>query len=280
MNDFSLRDTTISFFNRDEREADNWLRHRFEHYGIQHRLFNMLRDEGFEIISDNCVVKSIRRNHFVGKKSELKFKSHRYPNGFEVTFFQEINTENPNGGFYDFDKFQKMPYLVKKQFILVSNVILKFLENFADNKTIPVYQTAEDKIKAFYVKSWHHPQKDMNFNLSDLNGTTCEYSYNNTDRNGKTIFNGDFKYFRDRSGYLACGTVYCSLNNMWWVIVNDSEANLVEASELFDLSESDSRKRVKRGSMPKEYILKSKILSECSAMELKRELKRRKSNVI
>ena len=114
------------FFNRDERNADNWLRHQFEHYGIQHRLFNMLRDEGFEITSDNSVVKSIRRNHFVGKKGKLKFKSHRYPNGFEITFFQEINTENPNGGFYDFDKFQKMPYLVKKQFILVSNVILKF----------------------------------------------------------------------------------------------------------------------------------------------------------
>lgn len=278
MNTFSIRDTTISFHNKDERNADDWLRHRFKHYGIQHRMFNMLRTKGFEVRPDDSAGRVIRRNYFEGRKGELRFKSHRYPNGFEITFFQEINKENPNGGVYDFDKFKKMPYLIQKQFILISGMISELLKKFAENKTIPEYRSAEDQIKFDYVESCHHPQKDMNFNLSDLNGTTCEYSYNNTDRGGKTIFNGDFKYFRDYNGYLACGTVYHNINNMWWVIVNDSEIKNIADFELFDLSGNDSRKRVKKGNPPQKYTDKMRTLSECSVKDLKRELKRRMSN--
>lgn len=278
MNTFSIRDTTISFRNKDEQNVNGWFRYRFKHYGVQHRMFNMLRTKGFEIRHDDSVNKVIRRNYFIGRKGELRFKSHRYPNGFEITFFQEINIKNPNGGFYDFDKFKKMPYLIKKQFILICAIISEFLENFAENKTISEYRSAKDQIKFNYVNSCHHPQKDMNFNLSDLNGTTCEHSYNNADRDGKTIFNGDFKYFRDYNGYLACGTVYHNINNMWWVIVNDNDIKNIADFELFDISDSDYRKRVKKGKPPQKFTEKMEVLSQCSVKELRRELKRRMSD--
>lgn len=171
-----------------------------------------------------------------------------------------------------------MPYLIKKQFILICAIISEFLENFAENKTISEYRSAKDQIKFNYVNSCHHPQKDMNFNLSDLNGTTCEHSYNNADRDGKTIFNGDFKYFRDYNGYLACGTVYHNINNMWWVIVNDNDIKNIADFELFDISDSDYRKRVKKGKPPQKFTEKMEVLSQCSVKELRRELKRRMSD--
>lgn len=277
MNTFVVYGTQIAFHNKDECScSDNWLKHNFKHYGIQHRLLNLLRTKGFMVEYDRDVSKIIRKDHFIGRKGNLHFKSSRYPMGFEITFYQEINTENSNGGYYDFDKFDKMPYLIQKQFQLVAKMICSFLSEFADNKTKINYKSAEDKIKADYVESWHHPQKDMNFSLAEINGTTCE-AYNNTDRDKKTIFNGDFKYFRGWDGYLRCGKVYHNINNMWWVIVDDSNIRNVASFELFDISYKDFRGRKKFGKPPKQFFEKRQLLSEISTKELQRELKRRTS---
>lgn len=278
MNTFVVYNTSIGFHNKDERNCNgDWLKHKFRHYGIQHRLFNLLRTKGFTVDYDPDVFKIIRKDHFIGSKGNLRFKSSRYPNGFEITFYQEINTENQHGGYFDFHKFDEMPYLIKKQFQLVTAVICDFLSNFADNKTKINYFSAEDKVKADYVESWHHPQKDMNFSLADLNGTTCE-SYNNVDRDGKTIFNGDFKYFRDYNGYLCCGKVYHNINNMWWVLVDDSKIRNIASFELFDISDNDFRGRQKPGKPPKRYLEEKCLLSEMSTKQLERELKRRRKN--
>lgn len=279
MNEFSVYDTSISFINNDERECKgDWLRHKFQHYGTLHRVFNMLREYGFKICNDIEVHKVIRKDHFVGEKGNLKFKASRYPKGFKIVFYQELVTENKNGGYYDFDKFQKMPYLIKKQYILVSNKICSFLSGFAKNKTRPNCLTAEDEIKYDYAESCHHPQKSIEFELSELNGTTCSESYNNTDRDGKTILNGELKYFRDYKGYLNRGIVYHDLNNMWWVILNDTKITRVADFELFDLTDNDLRKRVKKDRKPESYVKKKQILSQCSIKELRNEIKRRIKN--
>lgn len=277
MNSFSVHDTKISFINNEERTTGyHRYKHKFKHYGILHHIFNQLRAKGFTIDYNPNVSKIIRKSHFVGRKGNLFFKSERYPNGFEIEFYQEVITENPYGGYYDFDKFDKMPYLIQKQYLLVAKFICDFLSAFAENKTPITYIRAEEKIKFNYVESWHHPQKDMNFSLAELNGTTCE-AYNNTDRDKKTIFNGDFKYFRSRDGYLRCGKVYHNINNMWWVIVDDSNIRNIASFELFDISDSDFKGREKKHKLPKEFLEKKQILSEISTKELQRELKRRKS---
>lgn len=278
MNEFSVYDTILSFINNDEQPCDDWLRYKFQHYGLLHRIFNMLRDYGFEICNDMEISKIIRKDHFAGVKGDLKFKASRYPRGFKIEFYQEVVTVNSNGGYYDFDKFQKMPYLINKRYTLTVNRISSFLSEFAQNISKPDCRTAEEKVKYAYVQSCHYPQKSMDFDLSELNGTTCEESYYNTDRDGKTIFNGELKYFRDHKGYLNRGIVYHDLNNMWWVILNDTEIAKVADFELFDLSDKDIRKRMKKGIKPESYIQKKQILSQCSLKELKNEIKRRLKN--
>ncbi len=65
---------------------------------------------------------------------------------------------------------------------------------------------------------------------------------------------------------------------MWWVILNETDIAKIVDFKLFDLSDSDLRKRVKKDIKPKSYIEKKQILSQCSLKELKNEIKRRLKN--
>ena len=221
------------------------------HYPLLHRVLNLMADRGFEVGRDPEIQKHysiLNKDHWYGKKGHLEFKAHRYPSGFELQFFQNKFHENPHGGCYDFDKFEKMPYLIK---LLFKNEV-RYIKNFLESCGVvdissPVYKTAEDKIKSDFVESWHHPQKSIDFNLSDLDGQTCEGSYNNTDKDKKTIYNGQVKYFRDRKGRLMRGRVYHNINSMWWVILNKLEYWNIANFQLFDLTpDNNIRKLIRR----------------------------------
>ena len=65
---------------------------------------------------------------------------------------------------------------------------------------------------------------------------------------------------------------------MWWVILNETDIAKIVDFKLFDLSDSDLRKRVKKDIKPKSYIEKKQILSQCSLKKLKNEIKRKLQN--
>ncbi|MDX5677688.1 hypothetical protein SIK45_00345 [Clostridioides difficile] len=269
------------FFNlvfiNDTGEKHNWYEDKWSHYIILHRVLNFMKSRGFEVGRDLEVGKCVRKNYWYGKKGDLEFKAGRYPRGFSIEFFQNINFENKNGGYYDFNKFEMATYLVRLMYLNET----KKIENFIKKIVIDVkcatekeYKLAVDKIKNRYVESLHHIQEDMNFDLKSLDRTTCE-SYNNTDRDGKTIFNGDIKYFRDR-GRLKRGKVYHNINNMWWVILNDTEYTNIADFNLFDAKEEDFKIRRKvEDRKPKTYVEKMKNIKSYSSKELIKELRNR-----
>lgn len=77
---------------------------------------NFLQECGFKVTKDPRIeanYKCLSKDHRYGKKGSLEFKAERYPAGFKINFFQNVEFKNPNGGEYDFDKLEKMPYLVK-----------------------------------------------------------------------------------------------------------------------------------------------------------------------
>ncbi|WMM26686.1 hypothetical protein RBU61_08405 [Tissierella sp. MB52-C2] len=265
----------------DTGEKHDWQdRNKWSDYPILHRLLNFMSTRGFQIGRDpeyQRRYKSLNKDHWYGRKGTLEFKAERYPRGFRLEFFQNINYENKYGGYYDFDKFEKMPYMIKLMFINEANKIAEFLKalGITENTRIE-YKLSKDKIKQHYVESCHYPQKNMDFNLSDLDGTTCEYSYNNTDRDGKTIYNGQIKYFRNWKGRLMRGRVYRNLNNMWWVILNDTEYTNIADFQLFDANEEDFKvRRLVKDRKPKEYIDRIEKINQTSTKELINELKRR-----
>lgn len=84
---YSIHDTDFLFVNNTESNGPNWHRQRFHHYALLHRVFNMLRNEGFEIEKDKNVHKIIRKSHFVGRRGDLELYAERYPRGFAIRFF-------------------------------------------------------------------------------------------------------------------------------------------------------------------------------------------------
>lgn len=201
------------------------------------RIFNMMRKGGWEVQNDKSVAPLIAKDYFVGKKGELQFKAHRYPAGFKIEFYQEVNTKNRNGGCYDFDKLKMMPYLIRCQFLLehkyIKDVLLK--EGYIDTSS-KSYKYAYDNVM-YRIKSCIHyvPGKELpSFEVE---------TYNGNDKDGKKIRNAEIKYFRDHKGRLKCGTVYYNLNNMWWVILNKYEFTSLPSFELFDADTEENRVR-------------------------------------
>lgn len=243
---------SISFVN-DTDESHDWVdRDKWSHYRILNQVLNFMKLRGFKVGRDPRIerdYKSLSKDHWYGRKKDLEFKAERYPRGFKIGFFQNINFENKNGGEYDFDKFKRAPYLIRLMWIKESEYIGKYIEsilNCVKCTTKEDYKYAVDKVKNHLVESWHKPQKDMNFKLSSLDGTIQE---NNKihDRDKKIIYNGDVKYFRDYKGRLKRGKVYHNINNMCWVILNDTEYTNVADFELFDPTEKDfSIRRVQK----------------------------------
>lgn len=251
------------------------------HYPILHRVLNFMSDRGFQVGRDPEIIqryKCLSKDRWYGRKGDLEFKAERYPAGWKIQFFQNIVIENQAGGFYDFDKYEKMPYMIKLIFRNEARHIKEFLESLGCiDDTVKQYKLASDKIKFSYVDSCHYKQKSMDeFELEDLNGQTDEMSYNRQDRDNKTIHNGELKYFRHWDGRLSRGIVYRNLNNMWWVITNKYEIRNVADFKLFDPTEQDFMvRRLKKDVKPKEYLLKKEKLKEASSRELINELKRR-----
>ena len=273
---YSIFETSI-FAHSEGFKSNN-----FEHYGVFHRIMNYLTDLGFAVTKDPDIemkYKLLSKDHRYGKKKDLEFKAERYPAGFKVEFFQNVVFENRQGGYFDFDKLEKMPYLIKKEMELTMNKIGRFLNELGyENCTKPSPKTAVDKIKNSYVESWHKPQTSMDFQLSDLDGTT-DVPYNSKDRDGKQLFCGQIKYYRDHKGYLARGKIYHNINNMWWMILNKQQIQNVADFELFDLSSNEKIGRQKKHRIPLEKKDTLTRIHDYTTKELIRELRLRNFKV-
>ena len=205
------------------------------------RMLDMMKERGFTIGSDPHIdlnYSLLSKDHFAGSKGDLLFVAEKYNCGAKIEFYQEINIENRNGGRYDFDKFDKMSYLLQKRCL----VEIKHIEHFLLSEeysfdTKPVLKTSHDKVFHELNSPSRHWSSE---NLPD---------YNALDKDGKRISNGEVKYFRDRKGTLMRGTVYHNINNMWWVIINKDHYSNMAAFELFDLDtvpENSIRKLIRR----------------------------------
>lgn len=272
-NKFRVSGTRISFENVTDRSADNWNSYQFKHYGYFYRILHMLKNEGFKIKKDANVLKmfkKISKPYWYGKRGELEFTAKKYPNGFEIEFFQNVIFDNPNGGQYDFDKLSKMPYMIRLQYIVYMRKIVEMLKALTEvkNLTLPPVKTADEVIRRDLAYNWHF-YKDMNFNLQTMDREP--ESYYRLDRNKIPIHNGDMKYFRDCfTGYIMRGRVYYRANMQWWAIINDRKAVIVNNYDLFDDFPSGEPARVAPDRTPNSYkILREKReKSKAAALKL------------
>ena len=275
-----VRECRIHYTNRIEKRVT--FDQEYAHYRLFHELMDFMREMGFSIEKDPEIrarFKSIADCYWYGKKGGLEFNAEYYPAGFKIKFFQNENYVNQNGGRYDFNKWEKMPYRIRLEMIRTMMYIKEFFRRYPIRDiSDPECDGAESEIKLRFAESFHHPEKTMDFDLHDLDGTVgSKYDENNLDRDGKEILNGQIKYTRDYKGYLVRGRVYYDLNRNWIVILNQGEWICRMCNELFDLQEGDVRGRsLPHRQPPMEYQRKMEMLHSVKTSWLEKELRRRK----
>ncbi|WP_342512819.1 hypothetical protein MKY34_19770 [Sporosarcina sp. FSL K6-1522] len=200
---------------------------------LLNKIFELLKQRGFIIQTDREILERypiLADTHWEGAKGDLLFKSEIYPAGFNIEFYQEVNIENRNGGYYDFDKLAKMPYLVRCEFLITKKYISQLIEQEGfQNIGEPSFKYAMDKVM-HEIKSCCHYKEGKELPDYEIP------KYNSKDKDDKRIRNGQLKYFRDRKGRLQRGRVYHNINNMWWVVLNRFDFRNIASFELFDIT--------------------------------------------
>lgn len=245
-----------------------------------------LRSSGWKIKRDPDVHKNYRilsDQHRYARKGSLELSIEINQAMVEFKFFQNVVFENKSGGQYDFDKYKKMPYLIKLLFLNETKKLSDFLhEKFSCvTKNTDLPETSAEHIVALQ-NSNSFTRGEMK-NLKEIPVkymSDCDFKHNSTDRDKKNIECGQTKYFRHWNGRLYRGQVWHNINNMWWVIINKYNFTNIASFELFDLTSEDIRhRRLKAVKLPKEYIEKIESLKKLSTKELEREIKKRKLEV-
>lgn len=225
-----------------------------------------LRTRGFKVFRCPETKKHypiLARKHHRGYKRNLRVKLNYSGRHLEIRFFQELNTVNPNGGLYDFDKYSKMSYLMKKQFILESSKLIEMLTEtygYGYTKALALAPARVSPVQRVLIAiAGLNPNTNPldNFNYGwganrfkrDETGWPVPEEYDqggyNKDRDGVPLRNGMFRYFRDRDGRLKRGRIYTNMNNMWQVVCGPGkgDSHYMSSFNLFSLSTDDVRGR-------------------------------------
>lgn len=205
---------------------------------------NYFKRRGFDVVRDEEAFNNyptISKGYKYGIKNGLEFNSKPTSAGFTFEFYQNINFENKNGGKYDFNKYEKMPYRIK---LTYRNEMFK-LADFLKTKNVEVIikyplSDIEKIIKSNQDNTHIHGQnikclEDIGVYMASESGRHNREN-NSKDANKKQITCGETKYFYDYyNKKLSRGIVYHHINNMWWVLVNGKSYN-ISSFDLFDLT--------------------------------------------
>lgn len=172
-------------------------------------------EKDFPILSD--------RND-AGFHGDLKFQSEHYDTGCKFEFYQDVVFENTNGGYYDFGKFKKMPYLIRLRWIWTTRKLAEFLKDSAGLQHKP--EKPKSPVPGalnFFNHHWDMggmERGELRFDRGP-DGWPSEKEigqWSLTDGDGNRFTHGDIRYTRDAKGYLLRGRVYGGINGMWLFI--------------------------------------------------------------
>lgn len=241
---FRIYDASIcitSKIDRPQRGA-NWLTQ--PDYETYNRILKVLRDSGFNVHKDPRIeehFKTLSKYHDAGEKNHLHFKSEVYPVGCKFEFYQNIVFENSSGGFYDFNKLEKMPYLIKKAFECATIKVAKKLTELGFTEAYKEAKSPNPDPLRYFNDKWddeynrkrgdHRFQRGPDGWPSDKE-VDC---WNRKDKDGIILTQGCVRYSRSFSGYLMRGRVYGGINGRWLFVYGPGQHDFTfkNAGEFF-----------------------------------------------
>lgn len=198
---FTEYDTTLSLWLDDPKDPAV--------KATRDKLIDHLRSRGFHIENDQSVDKIIRDDFHCGNKGALEVYIHASGRCLQIDFFQNVVRKNPNGGRYDFERRQKMPFMIGKQYELERNKIAALMAGLGFPLASKIQRQGMDEI---------------NFNRAEheafqRRARTIPEPYNSVTATKGTVHDGDTVYFRHWNKRWSAGTAYHNINNMWWVLL-------------------------------------------------------------
>lgn len=163
--------------------------------------------------------RTLTRLYRRGHHGRLKLKASASGRHLAFLFYQTEVFENRNGGEYDFDKIEKMPYLVRLRFQWVQARLLEFLAGHLGARREPraCYATSTP-LEVF--NNWDFPSDRVNGGHRFDRGpdgwpTEKELrSWRQTDGDHQVIRQGSVRYVQIGGRWLRC-RVYGGINGMW-----------------------------------------------------------------
>lgn len=241
---FKIHDATLCVYSESGR-ADKrpWCTWQSPDWETFNRLLKTLEGVGFQIGRDPQIEErypSLGRYHRYGAWRALEVNAETYPTGCRFEFFQNVVTVNPNGGRYDFDRREKMPYLIGKQFELAMRRIREYLLSRGFTEITKVSSAVPDAL-AYFNDTWDGTYEKARgthrFKRGD-DGWPLLTELNhgaNLDADRLPFWHGDVMLARDWKGYLRRGRVYGGINGRWIMVYGPGSRDVTHYShwELF-----------------------------------------------
>lgn len=217
-------------------------------YETFNRIQHALEEVGFTFGADprierdySCLSKWHRQGQRSTCAGEIFVKAETFPVGCRFEFYQQVNIVNQNGGQYDFDKRQKMPYPIGKAFELALRAVRAHLAERGFTETIKTRSPNPDPLAWFndhWDSEYDRRRGKHRFERDETGWPTVEEIGKRcwgVTPEQPLIEQGGVRYFRDHNGRLLRGRCYGGINGMWTVVYGPGPRDFTSCSrgELF-----------------------------------------------
>lgn len=227
-------------------------------------------------------------NHDLEKKC-LKANIHMDFEGINVTFFQDVIKKDDRSGYYDLNRYSKMPENIRRMFIVEASRLVESIFSKYDFS----YDSDHDHVNRFrhyfliirdcvvgYNKceyplyAFNDLWSESRF-VRDETGWPAESEYSSkytVDRDGKNVRCGEIRYFK-RNGRTFRGTAYTNMNSMFRIVYGPDRDDyaVMTCGELFTPKNGETLRR-NFSKEEKEKIYKVKMKKAVDEMDFEKAI--------
>lgn len=217
---------------------------------------------------------SFARDHRYCRKGDLQGFLDLSGRCLQFMMWQDVaNVENPNGGRFESNKEERMPYRLWLEMERTRRRLRTYLCNvfsgyeFASKrndgrseKRGPGHLTALEWVDGANRSSGHY--------VPELGHAHISMDSNARSADGGTISHGDKVYAIGYDDRIVTGTAYYNLNNMWWVVTGKYDVLNVHSGAIYLESPGDLRR--KRNERRRRKRLEQELTKAIKAMDFMR----------
>lgn len=213
--------------------------------------------------------KCIALSHRTCRKGDLHGELSVGGRVVEFKMWQDVTpSDNPNGGRYDFNKEERMPYVLRLEMERTRRRIRDYLCNVFTGYTFKEPAPVLGLMGVTAVEKAKHDRMTTGHYRPALDRAEISMKSNAIARDGGIIEHGSKVWALDRKGRIITGTAYYSLNNNWQIVTGRYGLTYCHTGEIF--TQPPENLRVKRNQREGRKRLEQEMQKAVKAMDFKR----------